>query len=347
MAGIALALVLDAAILSAQVAAGYKEPVFHSYSNLIQIPVLVLDENRHSLPAKTPLPFAVSIDSGPEFPVKYARIEGSDPIALAILLDLSGDQKGMLPLLANAISGLAPQSLRSQDRVSIYGVDCHLVLTAANIQPEPAQLQLAVSHVLQSPTVHGPGKQKNSPCAASPHLLDSVMYMISRLASQPGRRVILAITDGNDKGSKHPWKEVKEYADSQGVAVFGLTGATADALQFVSRDQEDHFMMLCELSGGMVRTTAPKAVAQSLKEFVSLVRNRYIVEFPRSNSLTAGVHSFGVKIQDTKEDYFIRASGISLPIADRAVLADPNTAPADPTKAPVPGNRRMMGNPKR
>lgn len=347
LAGILLVLSAHAGILRAQgTSPGAREPVFHVYSTLIQIPVLVLNEHHQPLPEKTPLQFAVSIDSGPEFPVKYARIEGNDPIALSILLDMSGDQKSILAQLATAVAALAPQGLRGTDRVSIYAVDCHLVQTASTMWPDAAHLKIAMERALGSTTVHGTGKT-HAACGKSLNLRNALMYLISELSKQSGRRVILAITDGHDNGSKHSWKEVKEYANNQGVAIFGLTGLPYDSTQLninlpPYRGYEDEFNTLCELSGGLLRTTPAATASQSLKTFISLVRNRYIVEFPRPDSLESGMHSFDVTVQNAKEQYFVRSSGISLPIADRALLADPNAAPSDPTKAPVPGNRRML-----
>jgi hypothetical protein len=68
-----------------------------------------------------------------------------------------------------------------------------------------------------------------------------------------------------------------------------------------------------------------------------MVRERYIVDFPRPVNSTAGRHSFEVRIEKTPA--FIRPAGISIPIADPAVLADPTTVPSDPNLTPVQGNR--------
>jgi hypothetical protein len=323
------------------------EPVFHSYSNLIQIPVLVLDEHRQPLAADTPLQFGVRIDGGPEFTVKYDRLEGNDPIALAILLDLSGSQKPILPKVAEAIAGLP---LKPQDRVSVYAVDCRLIRTYTNGLPNAEELKQAVNNTMQSTTVHGPGKTKAS-CGSSRAVRSSLMYMISQLEHEPGRRVILALTDGEEKYSSYTWKAVKEYADNSGVAIFGLAGLPYEAseaamFQTFYRGYEDEFKTLCELSGGILRMTTPLTVPQSVKDFVALVRGRYIVEFPRSDNLTAGPHGFDVSVESSKELYFIRPSGISLPIADPEILADPTTVPTDPTHAPVPGNRRILTDTK-
>jgi hypothetical protein len=51
-----------------------------------------------------------------------------------------------------------------------------------------------------------------------------------------------------------------------------------------------------------------------------------------------------IKIAKAGND-FIRPSGISVPMPDPAVLADPTTVPSDPSHAPEQGQRRIMEKP--
>ena len=57
----------------------------HVYTNLIQIPVMVLGQNRERLKSEsTPSRFSVSIDGGPWFAATHVRREGDDPLELGI-----------------------------------------------------------------------------------------------------------------------------------------------------------------------------------------------------------------------------------------------------------------------
>jgi hypothetical protein len=47
------------------------------------------------------------------------RLEGEDPIALSILLDVSGSDAQLMPDIDDVIAGLSPTFLRQVDRVSI------------------------------------------------------------------------------------------------------------------------------------------------------------------------------------------------------------------------------------
>ena len=62
-----------------------------------------------------------------------------------------------------------------------------------------------------------------------------------------------------------------------------------------------------------------------LREFVQMVRERYIVEFPRPSNSTPGQHGMAVTI--AKGSYLIRAAGVSMPVPDAALIARSDDGP--------------------
>jgi hypothetical protein len=90
--------------------------------------------------------------------------------------------------------------------------------------------------------------------------------------------------------------------------------------------------------------TNERDLAETLTRFTQTVRERYIVEFPRPLNSTPE-HGLQVKIEKSEDD-FIRSAGISVPMQDPAVLADPATVASDPSRAPVEGTRRALSNPQ-
>jgi hypothetical protein len=327
--------------------AAKDEPIhtLHVYTNLIQIPTLVLGPNRERI--KTPIAesrFSVSIDSGPKFRATHVRPEGDDAISLSILLDVSGDTSQLMPKIDDAIAGLAPLTLHSKDHVSIYVLDCSLIRSLNDVPSGSAQLKLGVEMALESWTIRKQNKHEPS-CLQSVHLWDALAHITGELYKLPGRRVVLAVSEGKDKGSGHSWNEVRSYAQATGVAVFGLSYIPQYARDlnhaFLRWSSEDPFHSLCELSGGVVFLTNTRSLPQTLREFVTTVRERYIVEFPRPANSTAGEHGFEVTIAKGQGD-FIRPAGISVPVPDVALLADPTTVPSDPSRTPELGTRKTM-----
>jgi hypothetical protein len=360
----ALAAVFNGAALMAQdepngVDSGV--PTLHVYTNTIQIPTLVLTMTTSDLVRK-PIEesrFSVSIDSGPWFRATHVRQEGDDPISLSILLDVSGDAAGLMSRIGDALGKLAPLSLRPGDRVSVYALDCSLFRTLNNAPVDSVLLRQGVENALQSWTQRK-GKREES-CEHRVHLWDGLGQVAVNLSNLPGRRVILVVTDGEDTGSKHTWNEVRDFAQATGTAVFGLNFARTlpMGVETYGRGRggylasgggpfvvvESPLISVCELSGGIVmRMNDAASLPATLERFVKMLRERYIVEFPRPANSTAGQHGMEVKI--AKGSYLIRPSGVSLPVPDAALLADPTTIQAGPSQTPEQGKRKVMAKPQ-
>ena len=321
-------------------------PTLHVYANLMQIPTLVLGPNRERL--EKPIAesrFSVSIDNGPWFCATHVRREGDDPISLSILLDVRGDSPELMPKIADAISGLAPLSLQARDHVSIYVLDCSFSHTLEDAPAGQDDLKRAVDSALQRWSYHRQKKHEGD-CKPSSRLWDALTSIIlDPVYHLPGRRVVLAITDGSDRGSTSTWNYVRVLAQTAGEAIFGVVDMPPHLADSWNRNHENPFNSVCQLSGGMIFMTNPRDLAETLRRFTQTIRERYIVEFPRPLNSTPGEHGLHVKI-DKSEDDFIRSAGISVPMPDPAVLADPATVASDPSRAPVERRRRALSSPQ-
>jgi hypothetical protein len=92
----------------------------------------------------------------------------------------------------------------------------------------------------------------------------------------------------------------------------------------------DSLRLLCEQTGGLnLMTPGPRRTASTLREFMQMLRGRYILEFPRPDNATAGRHSILVTLD--KSPAVVRVAGVTVALPDPAVLADPNTVPSTPT----------------
>jgi hypothetical protein len=317
-------------------------PTLHVYANLIQIPVLVLDWAGDALQKPVDARrFYVSVDSGPWFRATHARLEADDPISLTILLDTHGDAAELMPKMEAAMATLP---LRSHDHVTIYALDCTLQRSLNDRPAEQGTLKAGVAAALQ-PWADRRKEKHRDQCKSPVHLWDALNFAVWRLDQLPGRRVILAVTDGIDAGSVHPWQEVMESAEHTGTAIFGMTSVAMPGPYRPRAFMRDGTLItMCETSGGMVFATNGRFMADDLQKFVETLRSRYVVEFPRPNHSTAGAHQLDVKVE--KGNYFIWHSGITVPTPDPAVLADPTTVPSDPSLAPEEGTRRILAQPK-
>jgi hypothetical protein len=248
--------------------------------------------------------------------------------------------------------------------VSVYALGCSLVRSQNNAPPYRAVLQagvaVAVERSMARKDNQGERDQGEKNCELRGHLWDGLAQVAVTLSDFPGRRVILVITDGHDTGSKHLWNEVREFAQMKGIAVFALNFAPATTSGMGtygvgrggyvpsgggSYHVENALLSVCELSGGTVmRINDPATLSKSLERFVTMLRERYVVEFPRPSNSTAGKHGMEVKID--KGIYKVRPSGVSVRLPDPAWAADPTTIQTGPAQTPEEGTRKVMKKPK-
>jgi hypothetical protein len=319
----------------------------HVYVNLLQIPTLVLSPSLSPLPPIDLDKFNISLDAGPRFHPTHIRLEGDDPIDLAILLDLSGDAYNLQSALTHSIQAFAEQSLQPYDHVSIYAVDCVFVGTRNDIPATQGdQIAQALDTAISYPRLHGAGETAPH-CTNSIHLWNAIGTIAESLSTMPGRRVILVVSNGRDQKSPVHWNDLRSYAASRSITIFGLY-PVPDLLKHPGSfhfllGTEDPFNQICQLTGGLVLFTSPSEVSKNLKHTIDLVRGRYILEFPKPDAGDRGEHNIVVTLK--KIDAFIRPAGISYPPADPSIASDPTTLPPPPSPA-VFGTRHTLKPPQ-
>ena len=71
-----------------------------------------------------------------------------------------------------------------------------------------------------------------------------------------------------------------------------------------------------------------------------MVRERYVLEFPRGRNEEPGVHTLDVSLAGSK--LYIRPSGISVPVASEDEVKGASPLPADPSREPAMGKRKVL-----
>ncbi len=331
------ALLMGAGLLlcegAGRVCAQQNETVtLHVYPTLVEIPVLVLSSSREPLPPVDPRTFSVSLNSGRQFRPMHVRREGDDPLTLAILLDQRGGDAEVLRALPGAVAALAGSSLRPKDRVLIYTFNCNLRRFSYEPPMTAAWLEQSMERAI------APHPDTVAGCSPAVHLWDASAYAAVQLGKLPGRRVLLVVTAGHDDGSGKTWADVKGAATTEGVTVFALSAAKERRSGFAEFDNE--MQAVCELSGGMRLWSSAGELPAVMPRFIETLRERYIVDFPRPDSMQAG--KIDLRITLGKRKAFIRPSGALVTIQDPAILKDPTTIPSDPARAAPVGSRRIL-----
>ena len=325
--------------------------ILHVYENLVQVPALILTSGLQ--PLATPLAkdhIFISLDSGPKFHPVHMHIEGDEPISLALLVDASDSRDPLLPQLRLGVASLARTSLNVQDNVSVFTVDCRLIRSGLDLPANPDELQSAVQRGLEAPTLH---LGKKPSCAHSVHLWDAATLVLKSMESLPGRRVLVILSNGEDYGSTMNWNAVREYADVRSIAIFGLRNImhlqdgkefnvlTLGNTRFYNSPDaaEDPYSQLCELTGGVLLQIRQKQLAESLQSILTMVRGRYILEFPRPDNNTPGSHSVDVTVPSLRT--YITTAGVVIALPDPSRRTDPTTIPSSASPA-IMGKRRSL-----
>lgn len=323
----------------------------HVYEDLVQVASLVLHDSYTSYRGLASKDFTIQLDGGPPFHPRHVRVEGDDPITLAVVLDDSRHTNTRLVSeLDRALSQLPDDLLNARDHVSVFALDCSLVETVSDAPASRITLQADVAGALQIKGLHGP--VDGTPCVRSVRLWDALGAVFQRIQDLPGRRVVVVVSEGIDHGSRNTWRTIQDYADDHSIAIFGvrpvslapmlLTPETMRVGRLTSA-MEDPFELLCGETGGLVFEPNRFTLGPMFARILDMVRNRYILEFARPNNGLAGKHIMDVTVAGERS--IIRTSGVAVPLKDKGLLNDPSTVPSDPARAPVIGNRRVLPQP--
>jgi VWFA-related protein len=322
----------------------------HVYANLAQVPTLIISADGRPFPPLTPSQLFVSLDGGPQFHPSQLRIEGDDPISLAIVIDDSGSQSHFLAGIADTLSKLVPKDLHPKDHVSIYAIDCKAVQSVDDVPVSADVIRLGVNSVLAAEGLHG--DKRKPACSNAVHLWDVLAHAVDKLGETPSRRAILLISLGMEAGSTITFDQIAKLAQDNSVAIFGMRDIdefsfqrsfrvqTASGLNGASSNAHptDPLGHLALLTGGIVFDDRHFEIEDQLHRFIALLRGRYIVEFPRPDAGLPGSHQIQITIP-SKWEYIVRYTGASIPLPDPSILSDPNTVPTAPSPATF-GNKR-------
>ena len=258
----------------------------------------------------------------------------------------------MFTSFAEAMSKLPPGVLSARDYISVYAYDCELVRTTEDKSATPEQLRASMQKVL----TEGREKARNGAtqsCWPEKRLYDVLATVAKDIGDSPGRRVILVLSDGADRHSvNNNWSNVERFAGSKSITIFGIrpvdkrTGiglfdpfSEPGAHGWWTMTDADPFGRLCGSSGGLVLTAdkGTDGMTGQIRRAISMLRDRYILEFPRPVNGGPGLYSINVTINDPKA--IIRPAGVAFPPRDRDARLPEGTLPQDASKMPVVGSK--------
>ena len=319
----------------------------HVYTNLIQFAVVAVSPGLEPMRNLHRADVNVTLDEGPIFHPTTIRPEGDDALSIAFVIDDSSTLTTLADSFPAALARIVPGGLLPHDHVSFYAVDCAI---HSSREDRPAlsseSLRSAAIAVLHAPGLHGT-RQKPA-CGSSLRLWDTIAHAASGLAETPGRRVIAVLSMGDDRASIAPVSELSHFLSTKAIAVFafrdmrefsfrgGTSALTSNrhvSMGDTGEPRPDPLGDLAGGNGGLVFDANSLSLHDRLRTFVHLLRTRYIVEFPRPDDRTAGMHRIDITVPRMLG--IVRSTGSSTPVRDPLLEKDPTVLPSAPSPAIV------------
>ena len=232
---LAVVAVLAAALALARPAAQVQ---FHSGTELVSVYATVQEKNGRLVPDLRQEDFSIA-DDGREQPITFFSNEVS-PFSVVVLLDRSGSMIQHLPVIRDAAAAFVDQLL-PDDKARIGSIGTRITIAPAEFTSSHDILRSVVGQSL------GGG--------SSPVWL-SVDQSITALYGQPGRRVILIMSDGHDEPAENhprtPFDSVAERIRRAGVMVYSVGFSAVDMRDGSRRIEQANKKLreLADISGG-------------------------------------------------------------------------------------------------
>jgi len=260
-----------------------QQAIFRSGTERVTIAVVARDRNNRPMAGLSAADFEI-VDEGEPRAIMDFRSDVS-PVSVALLLDSSGSMRvGPKMERANEVGQLLLAAMKERiDEAALFVFD-KTVRTAHPFTSEFDRLQSALASVRPY---------------GSTSLYDAIAQTARQLASRPGRRGLVVLTDGVDTSSQLTAAEVSGIASAIDMPVYVVAVGTAmslsdEAVTPKAEDASGNLNDLARWSGGTLYRVASTAEASiAARQIVTDLRYQYLIAFEPGSAL--GWHRIEVR----------------------------------------------------
>ena len=189
-------------------------------SNLVNLPVTVRDKKGRLIQNLTKADFDLKVD-GRAHVIRYFALDTNLPLTLALDVDTSKSMQGMLDAERTASESFLTQMLTTpSDKAAVLHFDREVELLK-DLTANKSALTNALDELGPTPTPSDPDDADRHRGGTA--LYDSI-YLAAHdvLANKPGRKAIIVMSDGQDRGSQETLREAIEAAERSEVVVYTI-----------------------------------------------------------------------------------------------------------------------------
>ncbi|MGD0788165.1 MAG: VWA domain-containing protein [Terracidiphilus sp.] len=229
---------------------------------LVSVFVNVTDKNGAIVGGLAQDDFAVTEDGRPQQIAVFER-QSELPLNLTLAIDTSGSVRKDMAEEADAARRFAHALLRSQDQMSL--------LQFATSVRELTPFTNKVRHIDR-----GLGHLRGDWATA---LYDAICQGSARLGGNPGRRVLVLISDGDDTASNSTYAQALEQALRNEVMIYSLIDVPIEASAGRNLGGEHALITLAEQTGGKSFYVSGGGLDKAFAQVSSDLRTQYLLGY--------------------------------------------------------------------
>ena len=256
-------------------------PQFASGVNLVEVYATVTDARGEPVGGLKAADFRVSEDGALQTISAFA--EGDFPLSVAIALDRSFSMAGERLALAKRAAAAFIGALRAEDEVMVLAVGSEIETITPAV---PARQAAAVAW------------SKIDAWGMTP-LFDVTRRAIDEVQTRRGRRALLIISDGADRGSDISAAELIDHARRTDVLIYPVA---------ISKTRPAVFAELASVTGGRsIWVQDPRHLDTSLTGLARELRRQYLLGYVPSDSIDRGAAWHSIELSVDRPNVKIRA----------------------------------------
>lgn len=256
-------------------AAGPGAAQFTSGVNLVEVYATVSDVRGETVTGLSAADFEVSEDGRLQRITAFAS--GDFPLSVVVAIDRSFSMSGQRLALAKRGASAFIRALRDEDEVTVIAIGSELETIAP---PGPAREAREAGRT-QWQTI--------GPWGTTP-LYDATLQAIDRMQGRRGRRALLLLSDGDDRGSDTRAASLIDRARQTDVLVYPVA---------LAKRRPPVFAELAGVTGGRsLFISDPKRLDDALASLARELRLQYLLGYvPPESARHAGWHAIDVRVK--------------------------------------------------
>ncbi|MFQ3582749.1 MAG: VWA domain-containing protein [Chloracidobacterium sp.] len=199
--------------------------------------------------------------------------QDDQPLRLAMLLDISASVRNRLKFEQDAALDFFRRMLRPEDRAAFYAFN-HDVYLRQDLTSNLGALEAAI---------------RGLDARGATALYDAIFIAARRLEREPGRRVIVVVSDGQNTVSRVTRERAIEEVNRTDAVIFGICPVIRTEYDDFLPPPDNDFELLCRQTGGRVFMVNSLAeLATGFTQLETELRAQYVLSYYSSNEARDG-----------------------------------------------------------